>query len=116
MKTTTLARLAADSIRKNTMRTLLTMLGIVIGVGAVIIMVAIGQGARSSIEAQINTLGTNMLVITAGASTAGGVRQAQAPSTACRSRTPRSCNGKPPSSPPSPVISTHTQLIGGAGS
>jgi putative ABC transport system permease protein len=71
----TLLRLAWQSIVKNKMRTLLTMLGIVIGVGAVIVMVAVGQGAQSQIEAQIQTLGTNLIVITAGSSAAGGVSQ-----------------------------------------
>ena len=53
----TLLRLAWRSILKNKMRTLLTMLGIVIGVGAVIVMVAVGRGAQSQIEAQISSLG-----------------------------------------------------------
>ncbi len=57
------------------MRTLLTMLGIVIGVGAVIIMVAVGSGAQSQIAAQISSLGTNLIVITPGSSAAGGVSQ-----------------------------------------
>src|SRR5690606_34946680 len=57
------------------MRTLLTMLGIIIGVGAVIVMVAVGMGARSQIRAQINNLGTNMLVISPGFSNTGGVNQ-----------------------------------------
>jgi len=116
MKTTTLARLAADSIRKNTMRTLLTMLGIVIGVGAVIIMVAIGQGARSSIEAQINTLGTNMLVITAGASTAGGVSQGAGTFNRLQIEDAEKLQREATLiTAVSPVISTRTQLIGGAG-
>lgn len=75
MKSTTLIRVAGESILKNKMRTLLTMLGIVIGVGAVIVMVAIGQGAQSTIEKQIGALGTNMIVITAEATTQGGVSQ-----------------------------------------
>jgi putative ABC transport system permease protein len=75
MKSSVLIRVAGDSIRKNKMRTLLTMLGIVIGVGAVIIMVAVGQGAQKSIANQINALGTNLLVITAGSSNQGGVSQ-----------------------------------------
>jgi len=54
---------------------MLTMLGIVIGVAAVIVMVAVGYGARSRIHEQINSLGTNMIVITPGASVAGGVSQ-----------------------------------------
>ena len=71
----TLLKLAWQSIVKNKMRTLLTMLGIVIGVGAVIVMIAVGQGAQSQIEAQISTLGTNLIVITPGSSAAGGVSQ-----------------------------------------
>jgi putative ABC transport system permease protein len=65
--------IALQSIRKNTMRTLLTMLGIIIGVGAVIVMVAIGQGAKSHIQKQIDNLGTNLIVVTPGAATQGGV-------------------------------------------
>ena len=75
MKSSTLIRLATQSILKNKMRSMLTMLGIIIGVAAVIVMVAVGYGARSRIREQINTLGTNMIVITPGASTTGGVSQ-----------------------------------------
>ena len=70
-----LIRLAMQSILKNRTRAILTMLGIVIGVAAVIVMVAVGYGARSRIREQINNLGTNMIVITPGASTTGGVSQ-----------------------------------------
>lgn len=73
MKSTTLVRLATKSILKHRMRSWLTMLGIIIGVSAVIVLVAIGQGAQSQIRDQINNLGTNMLVITAGTSNTGGV-------------------------------------------
>jgi putative ABC transport system permease protein len=75
MKLTVLLRMAMQSIVKNKMRTLLTMLGIVIGVAAVIVMVAIGTGAQSQIESQIATLGTNLIVVTAGTSQAGGASQ-----------------------------------------
>ena len=75
MKSSVLIRVAGESIKKNKMRTLLTMLGIVIGVGAVIVMVAVGQGAQQGIANQINALGTNLLVVTAGASNQGGVSQ-----------------------------------------
>jgi putative ABC transport system permease protein len=78
MKSSVLVRIAGDSIRKNKMRTLLTMLGIVIGVGAVIIMVAVGQGAQKSIANQINALGTNLLIVTAGSTNQGGVSQGAA--------------------------------------
>ena len=59
------------------MRTALTMLGMIIGVAAVITMVALGTGAQSSIEAQIQTAGTNMINVMAGNFTQGGVRQGQ---------------------------------------
>ncbi len=75
MKTAVLVKLATQSIRKNKMRAALTMLGIIIGVAAVIVMVAVGYGARSRIRAQINNLGTNMIVITPGAAQQGGVSQ-----------------------------------------
>ena len=75
MKLAILVRLAMQSILKNRTRAMLTMLGIVIGVAAVIVMVAVGYGARSRIREQIDNLGTNMIVITPGASTTGGVSQ-----------------------------------------
>jgi putative ABC transport system permease protein len=56
-------RIAVRALRRNTLRTLLTMLGIIIGVGAVIAMVSIGNGAKSQIEAQIASLGQNVPVI-----------------------------------------------------
>ena len=70
-----LITVAGKSIIKNKMRTLLTMLGIIIGVGAVIIMVAIGEGAQGQIEAQIQNLGTNMIVVTPGAASTSGASQ-----------------------------------------
>ena len=73
MKSSRLIRIASQSILKNKMRSLLTMLGIIIGVGAVIVMVAIGQGAQSMIQKQINSLGTNLIVISPGSSNSGGV-------------------------------------------
>jgi len=73
MKATRLVDIATKSILKNKMRTLLTMLGIIIGVGAVIVMVAVGQGAKSEIQRRIDNLGTNMIVITQSANRQGGV-------------------------------------------
>jgi ABC-type antimicrobial peptide transport system, permease component len=75
MKQSTLLRIASTSILKNKMRTMLTMLGIVIGVGAVIVMVAIGNGAQVQIASQINGLGTNLIIIMPGATSPGGVNQ-----------------------------------------
>jgi putative ABC transport system permease protein len=78
MKQQILLKLAWQSILKNKMRTLLTMLGIVIGVGAVIVMVAVGQGAQSQIEASISSLGTNLILVLPGATQQGGVSQGAA--------------------------------------
>ncbi len=75
MKASRLINIAGKSILKNKMRTLLTMLGIIIGVGAVIVMVAVGQGAKSEIQRRIDNLGTNMVVVTPGAINQGGVSQ-----------------------------------------
>jgi len=75
MKQKTLLKLAWASILKNKMRTLLTMLGIVIGVGAVIVMVAVGHGAQTQIESQIKSLGTNLILVTPGSTQQGGVSQ-----------------------------------------
>jgi putative ABC transport system permease protein len=66
---------ALESIRKNPMRTLLTMLGVVIGVGAVMVMVAVGQGAQSEIRNRIDNLGSNLVVISPGSATQGVQRQ-----------------------------------------
>ena len=67
-------RIAVRALRRNTLRTLLTMLGIIIGVGAVIAMVSIGNGAKSQIEAQIASLGQNLVQVMSGNFNRGGVR------------------------------------------
>jgi len=66
-------RIAFDALIRNKMRSLLTMLGIIIGVGAVIAMVAIGQGAQATVEAQISSLGSNVLMVFSSSSSRGGV-------------------------------------------
>ncbi len=64
-------------LNRNRLRAGLTMLGIIIGVGAVIAMVSIGEGAKAAVRAQIASLGTNMILILPGATSVGGVRGAQ---------------------------------------
>jgi putative ABC transport system permease protein len=68
-------RIALKALNRNKMRTMLTMLGMIIGVGAVITMVALGKGAQSTIEAQVKAAGTNLIMVMAGNFTQGGVRQ-----------------------------------------
>jgi len=67
--------IALKALNRNKMRTMLTMLGMIIGVGAVITMVALGKGAQSTIEEQVKAAGTNLITINAGNFTQGGVRQ-----------------------------------------
>jgi len=70
-------RVAFKALARNKMRTALTMLGMIIGVAAVITMVALGTGAQSSIETQIQSAGTNMIMVSAGNFMTGGVRMGQ---------------------------------------
>jgi macrolide transport system ATP-binding/permease protein len=65
---------AAQALGRNKMRSTLTMLGVFIGVAALIAMVAVGQGANEAVRKQIESLGTNLLVVLPGATTTGGVR------------------------------------------
>jgi putative ABC transport system permease protein len=67
-------RVAFRALVRNKMRAALTMLGIIIGVSAVIAMVSIGQGASASVQAQIDSIGTNLLFVSAGSQNVGGVR------------------------------------------
>lgn len=67
-------RVAFRALVRNKMRAALTMLGIIIGVSAVIAMVSIGQGASASVQAQIESIGTNLLFVSAGSQNVGGVR------------------------------------------
>jgi len=67
-------RVALRALSRNKLRSLLTALGIIIGVAAVIAMVAIGEGARARVEQAFAAMGTNVLIISSGAKTAGGVK------------------------------------------
>ncbi len=67
-------KIALGALRVNVMRSLLTMLGIVIGVGAVIVMVSVGAGARELIGDQIRSIGSNLILVVPGATTQGGAR------------------------------------------
>jgi putative ABC transport system permease protein len=74
MKILVILRVAARALQRNKLRTILTMLGMIIGVGAVIATVSLGDGAKSQVEAQIASLGQNVVLIFAGSFTRGGVR------------------------------------------
>jgi putative ABC transport system permease protein len=80
MKLINLIRIAIAAIRRNKMRSFLTMLGIVIGVAAVIAMLAIGQGSNASIRETISSMGTNLINVMPASQNKGGVHQGRAAS------------------------------------
>ena len=76
MSFTEALRLAVRRLRTNRLRTALTALGVIIGVGSLVVLLAIGQGTKNQLTARIAGLGTNLLSITAGSAFSGGVRGA----------------------------------------
>src|SRR5438874_3905283 len=73
MRILAILKIAARALKRNMLRTTLTMLGIIIGVGAVITMVSISNGAKAMVEAQIASLGQNVILVFSGSVTRGGV-------------------------------------------
>lgn len=74
MSLANLIRIALKALQRNKLRAFLTMLGIIIGVGSVIVMVAIGQGSKQSIHDQLSNMGTNMITVQPASNLSGGVR------------------------------------------
>jgi len=74
MRLTNIIRVALRALRRNLMRSMLTALGIIIGVGAVITMVSIGNGAKAQVEAQVASLGQNIITVFPGSFSSGGMR------------------------------------------
>src|SRR4029078_8701667 len=79
---------ALKALRRNAMRTALTALGMIIGVAAVIVMVALGPGASASIQSQIRSAGSNIVMVSAGSGGFGPVRQGQGAVTTLTARDP----------------------------
>src|SRR3954468_10250141 len=112
MSFTAVVMLAIKALRRNAMRTALTALGIIIGVAAVIVMVAIGSGARSSIESQIRNAGSNVVMVNAGSGGFGGVRQGQGAVTTLTADDAEAIAREVPGIKYlSPGVSTRTQLV-----
>ncbi len=109
-------KIAFRALVRNKMRAALTMLGIIIGVSAVIAMVSIGQGAQASVQAQISSIGTNLLFISAGAQNVGGVRSGTG-ETGTNTLTVEDLEAigreVPSVSMVTPAVNTRTQLIFG---
>jgi putative ABC transport system permease protein len=109
-------RVAFRALVRNKMRAALTMLGIIIGVSAVIAMVSIGQGAQASVQAQISSIGTNLLFVSAGAQNVGGVRSGTGDSgtnTLTVEDLDAIAREVPSVSMVTPAVNTRTQLIFG---
>jgi putative ABC transport system permease protein len=116
MKPAVLLKLAGRSIGRNTMRTALTTLGILIGVASVTVMVAVGQGAQQQVHEQIGSLGSNLIVVVPGNFTQGGVSQGAGTFSRLTLEDVEAIdrNGTLLAAV-SPVIMTRTQVIGPAG-
>jgi putative ABC transport system permease protein len=116
MKPVVLLKLAGRSIGRNTMRTALTTLGILIGVASVTVMVGVGTGAQQQVHAQIGSLGTNLIVVVPGTAAQGGVSQGAGTFNRLTLEDVEAIerNGTVLASV-SPVIMTRTQVIGPSG-
>ena len=115
MKWKKLIKAAGDSILKNRMRSLLTMLGIIIGVGSVIVMVGVGQGAQRDIEDRIAELGTNVIMVMPEASRLGGIsRGAGSASSLTLADAEHIRERATEVALVSPIVQTSGQVIGGS--
>jgi putative ABC transport system permease protein len=106
-------RVALGALNRNKMRTTLTTLGMIIGVAAVITMVALGRGAQQSIEDQIKSAGTNMIMVNAGNWTVGGVRHGQGASSTLTTEDATAIRDVPGVQYVAPGANTRAQIIAG---
>ncbi len=105
---------ALSALRANKGRSLLTTLGIIIGVAAVIAIVALGEGASASVASQLSGLGTNVLTIMPGSSSSGGVAAGAGSTTTLKASDAMAIDGLSGVSAASPVVSGSAQLIAGS--
>src|ERR671929_814368 len=107
---------ALKALRRNAMRTALTALGMIIGVAAVIVMVAIGTGASASIQNQIRSAGSNIVMVSAGSGGFGPVRQGQGAVTTLTADDADAIKREIPGIRYiSPGLNTRTQIVASAG-
>jgi putative ABC transport system permease protein len=116
MKFSSTIGLAFEAITRNKLRSALTSLGVIMGVAAVIVMMALGDGAKASIEQRVASLGTNVLTVSAGSANIGGVRMGQG---AVTTLTPADASAiladVHAARAVSPGVSTRTQIVGPSG-
>jgi putative ABC transport system permease protein len=115
MNLITIARMAVTALLRNRSRSILTMLGVVIGVAAVIVTVAIGTGARTSVANQINSLGSNMLVVLPGSLNLGGVRTGSGGASSLTAGDGLAIARLPHVAAVSPTVTVRTQVVAPAG-
>jgi putative ABC transport system permease protein len=114
MKRSLIARTAILALLRNRSRSLLTMLGVVIGVAAVIVTVAIGTGARTSVANQIDSLGSNMIVVLPGSLNQGGVRTGSGGASSLTPADGIAIAALPHVSAVSPTVTLRTQVVANA--
>jgi putative ABC transport system permease protein len=111
MKTT--MKIAFDALVRNRARSLLTMLGVIIGVAAVIVTVAIGAGARISVQNQINSLGSNLVVVLPGSVTQSGARSGFGGASSLTPDDGMAIAQLPGVAAVSPVVTARAQIVSG---
>ena len=116
MRFTSTIALAFEAITRNKLRSALTSLGVIMGVAAVIVMMALGDGAKASIEQRVSSLGTDVLTVSAGSANVGGVRMGQGAVTTLTPADAAAIAAQVPGvRAVSPGVSTRAQIIGPAG-
>lgn len=113
MKLANLLKIALKALNNNKLRCFLTMLGIIIGVASVITMLAIGQGSKNSIKAQISEMGSNMIMIRPGNMQRGGVRQSADAMQTLKIEDYESLKSVPGVAATSPMVNSSGQFVNG---
>ncbi len=114
MKLWAIFKVALRALGRNKLRSVLTMLGIIIGVAAVIAMVSIGQGARASVEAQIRSIGTNIVFVWPGSLNSGGVHLGAGAANSLREDDVQAIERECPSvAAASPIVRSSAQIVFG---
>jgi putative ABC transport system permease protein len=113
MRLGTLLHIALGALAANKLRSALTMLGIVIGVAAVIVMLAVGAGAQARVEEQIRALGSNLLLVMSGARTQGGARLPQGSGQTLSEEDAAAINQEIPEAIAAPALRGGAQVVAG---
>jgi putative ABC transport system permease protein len=113
MNARSILRIATDALLRNRSRSLLTMLGVIIGVAAVIVTIAIGAGARTSVSNQINSLGSNLLVVLPGSVSTAGARTGSGGASTLTADDGIALAKLPGVAAVSPVVTIRAQVVAG---